>query len=328
MRKLIEKIQISKSDYFFKGFTLAEGATHVDTFDNKRKCAFTLAEVLITLAVIGVVAAITLPALIDKINNQIYDRARQKALMSIGEAGRMLAVQGEIGLAINAEDFVKNYLSKRLKIAKYCGSDYTDCGFSETINKLGTREKITIPLTVSELSPSNKYPYALNSNGYAFLTADGISTFLFYNSNCKVYNESNDYYYVPQRNICFNAIYDVNGMKNPNLVGKDIGFLTLFYPDETSMSVSPHLTEKDVGETSYKERAVAYCSEDGYILPTKEEAAAMFYNLNLTNLTSNKPYWTNSNTLSGKHYVINASEINGLLYRVNNSSAMIRCLVK
>ena len=43
-----------------KGFTMAEGATHVVNCNNNRKIAFTLAEVLITLGVIGVVAAITI----------------------------------------------------------------------------------------------------------------------------------------------------------------------------------------------------------------------------------------------------------------------------
>ena len=37
-----------------------------------RKTAFTLAEILITLGIIGVVAAMTLPSLITKINNRGY----------------------------------------------------------------------------------------------------------------------------------------------------------------------------------------------------------------------------------------------------------------
>ena len=45
-------------------FTLAEGATHVAHWNNSRKIAFTLAEVLITLGIIGVVAAMTMPTLI------------------------------------------------------------------------------------------------------------------------------------------------------------------------------------------------------------------------------------------------------------------------
>ena len=44
-------------------FTLAEGATHVANWNNSRKIAFTLAEVLITLGIIGVVAALTIPTL-------------------------------------------------------------------------------------------------------------------------------------------------------------------------------------------------------------------------------------------------------------------------
>ena len=47
-----------------RAFTLAEGAAHIAHFDNVRKAAFTLAEVLITLGIIGVVAALTIPALI------------------------------------------------------------------------------------------------------------------------------------------------------------------------------------------------------------------------------------------------------------------------
>ena len=46
-------------------FTLAEGASHGVISDNNRKIAFTLAEVLITLGIIGVVAAMTLPSVIS-----------------------------------------------------------------------------------------------------------------------------------------------------------------------------------------------------------------------------------------------------------------------
>ena len=54
----------------YKAFTIAEGATHVAPCDSVGSFfrhwygAFTLAEVLITLGIIGVVAAMTMPALI------------------------------------------------------------------------------------------------------------------------------------------------------------------------------------------------------------------------------------------------------------------------
>ena len=63
-------------------FTLAEGATHVAHFDNVRRAAFTLAEVLITLGIIGVVAALTMPALIQNYTNSVAE-ARLKKFYSI-----------------------------------------------------------------------------------------------------------------------------------------------------------------------------------------------------------------------------------------------------
>ena len=56
------------SNFYHKksAFTLAEGATHVAHWKDSRKVAFTLAEVLITLGIIGIVAALTLPTIIHK----------------------------------------------------------------------------------------------------------------------------------------------------------------------------------------------------------------------------------------------------------------------
>ena len=45
-----------KNNKSYLGFTLAEGATHVDLPPTKVKFGFTLAEILITLGIIGVVA--------------------------------------------------------------------------------------------------------------------------------------------------------------------------------------------------------------------------------------------------------------------------------
>ena len=60
------------------GFTLAECATHVDNSNGRRKFAFTLAEVLITLGIIGVVAAITMPVLIQNQTNRETEVKLQK----------------------------------------------------------------------------------------------------------------------------------------------------------------------------------------------------------------------------------------------------------
>ena len=61
------------------GFTLAEGATHVDKLNNVRKIAFTMAEVLITLGIIGVVAALTLSSFITKYKRHELENRFKKA---------------------------------------------------------------------------------------------------------------------------------------------------------------------------------------------------------------------------------------------------------
>ena len=76
-------------------FTLAEGATHVDMPPTKVKFGFTLAEVLITLGIIGVVAAMTIPTLMSVFAKQrtetqlkaFYSRINQTIKMSIADNG-------------------------------------------------------------------------------------------------------------------------------------------------------------------------------------------------------------------------------------------------
>ena len=67
-------------------FTLAEGATHTKMFGKARKSAFTLAEVLITLGIIGVVAAMTMPTLINSTQGAQYKTAYKKALSVMSQA--------------------------------------------------------------------------------------------------------------------------------------------------------------------------------------------------------------------------------------------------
>ena len=68
------------------GFTLAEGATHVAHCNNSCKLGFTLAEVLITLGIIGVVAAMTMPTLMNQTQGAQYKTAYKKALSALSQA--------------------------------------------------------------------------------------------------------------------------------------------------------------------------------------------------------------------------------------------------
>lgn len=59
----------------------------------KRVLGFTLAEVLITLGIIGVVAAMTIPTLLANINGQKYRNQFKKTLSTLSQAARMSDAQ-------------------------------------------------------------------------------------------------------------------------------------------------------------------------------------------------------------------------------------------
>ena len=54
--------------------------------------AFTLAETLITLAIIGVIAAMTIPTLMTKVNDYIYKTALKKAYSQLTNAVKMIPI--------------------------------------------------------------------------------------------------------------------------------------------------------------------------------------------------------------------------------------------
>lgn len=58
----------------------------------KKRNAFTLAEVLITLGIIGIVAVMTLPTLIQKNNNRVVETRLMKFYSAINHAIKMAEV--------------------------------------------------------------------------------------------------------------------------------------------------------------------------------------------------------------------------------------------
>ena len=298
--------------------------------EGSRKVAFTLAEVLITLAIVGVVAAMTMPVLINKVHDREYDRAREKALNSIGEAGRLLAVQGDIGSGTNAEDFVKNYLSKKLKIVQMCDSDNLEkCGLSPTIKKLDGTTTMSMPTTIAGLGlPSiGNLAWKTSTTNYGFLTANGYAVNLFYNPNCTT--DTNSTNTLASGYVCMNAIYDMNGLKNPNQVGKDIGFVTILYPDETNRAVAPNPTPTVTSGQKDWTKAQTACTRLGkeYTLPDKDEALSMAINGNLIGITSGL-YWSSS-AYSGNSSNIWLQYFNsGDRFRRNKAVSMfyVRCV--
>lgn len=266
--------------------------------------AFTMAEVLIALAVIGVVAAITLPRFINNINEKHYDTGRAVALSMIGEAGKRIAYSGEMNTSYNAQEFIDNILKKYLNITKSCiPGKFTDCGWNNEVESLkgnkitfkhdtfqGSFHDITTQAaTVAACSNGPLHGTCNNQNYFrAFTTTNGYAFILYYNPYCAPEKYTGGFQ-TPTNKICMQLLYDMNGLKGPNQYGKDIGHITVFNGNETTYSVAPKVDNVESSDSLNYADATAYCSSRGkdYALPTIDELLSISFSSKFNDYINN-----------------------------------------
>ena len=186
-------------------------------FTKYEKSAFTLAEVLITLAIIGVVAALTIPSVVVNNRKQQYVAGFQKAYTTLNKAIQMsIAENGEVAnwnypaSATDADQqaFGDKYIAPYLNFAKNCGVAKGQGCF-----KKGHMYKY--------LDNSN-WSIVDNSNAYKIKLADGMGINFTYVAGC-----------VENRAACAGIHVDVNGDKGPNQHGRDVfGFSLLPFTNQ------------------------------------------------------------------------------------------------
>ena len=192
------------------------------------------------------------------------------------------------------ETFVTDGLAKVLKINNICDSEHLeDCGLSsKVIDLYGGTAYTEIPKTLATYNSAFNHASSDGAWSYvqtdtktvAFETANGESILAFYNPYCqsRKYNELAGYEWI-QPYMCANFIFDLNGNKGPNTMGKDIGFISILYPSDP-MVVMPIPDKYSTTNISQK-MAGSICrnlDEDNRV-PNKEELAAMFINRKLLN---------------------------------------------
>lgn len=165
------------------------------------KNAFTLAEVLVTLGIIGVVSAMTVPSLMKNHQRQVYTTQLRKAHSELMQAfeNKLLDSRAvnlrEARIVPGGEaDFLKTYF----KIAKDCGTADNSCFVT-------SYEQI-----VNSVNPNR--PYETPNFLYKVVLADGTALGLKFNENT-------------DEEVVFGLI-DINGTQGPNIACRD---LFLFY---------------------------------------------------------------------------------------------------
>ena len=247
--------------------------------------AFTMAEILLSLTIIGVVAAITLPSLTGNINERTWNTQRKALYARFSQA--MPLINSLNGYA-DAESFVSGALGKVLKVNNVCDKDHlADCGLATSYVTLAG-SKSAFPKTMAELNPAltsvnhcdsanSLFSWSQgDSDAAAFETANGESIALYYNPKCAPNMQETGRIYV-QSKICAHFVYDLNGSKGPNTIGKDMGFMTAIYPiDSIVVAPIPH-TQDAASSIQYDDAAKTCTQQDSeYRVPSVYELMSMF----------------------------------------------------
>ncbi len=90
----------------------------------KKSSGFTLAEVLITLAIIGVVAALSLPTLLQAIAERSSSETQANVAQKITKSMNLMRADGALEKTYASTDDFVDELSKYLKITTRCDADH------------------------------------------------------------------------------------------------------------------------------------------------------------------------------------------------------------
>ena len=160
---------------------------------------FTLAEVLVTLSIVGVIAALTLPSLSLNVQKQQIGPALAKAINTLEYANKLALEQNQVRRLSDLVVSVDSGLTDEEKQKKLSESYLDD---------------VLVPyMKLYKLSKQISYVGAINAPGVSIQKATDV------------YSTPDNIFYMVQASYVRNGIslfVDVNGSKGPNLAGRDL----------------------------------------------------------------------------------------------------------
>ena len=213
------------------------------------KYGFTLAEVLITLGIIAVVAVLTLPGLIAEHRNKVLIESTKKTYSIIMNA-LTLAQQAEGGDNSLVFDTSSTSYETSQKLFKYfnapkiCENNRTDDCKKYYITYKFTSKQMTDGTTTGD---SINYPKLILADGAIISVRQNTSCVNHWvtcvrdeNGYCKKDDEGNDIMQSGGDDACGYLYFDVNGIKGPNQYGRDAYILKVRTNDAIPNPYNPY----------------------------------------------------------------------------------------
>ena len=206
-----------------------------------KKRAFTLAEILITLGIIGVVSALTIPTLVKRNTNETHVEQLKKVYATLSEAAETAMQENNVNDLSETElgdktgnNGPKNFLNKYFKVSIDCDTKMTPC-FADTYKGMDGN-----PNTL--LGENYNWGY---SNSVSL--ADGTAICLQARMDTRSewgWDANSDYHtYV-------SVFVDVNGPKGPNIFGRDFFTFYLFSDGKIGESYSMQVNHANDSRTA------------------------------------------------------------------------------
>ena len=148
---------------------------------NNKIHGFTLAEVLIVLAIIGLVAVLALPSFLSELTERIYSNRQANIAQKVTKAVELMIVNGDYENFETTDEFVDKF-QKYMKISKRCDSNnLTKCWPSATVSLSdGSKYNVRNAQTGEQLHTMSQ------TNNVALVLSDGAAIILTYNPNASI----------------------------------------------------------------------------------------------------------------------------------------------
>lgn len=304
----------------------------------KKFRGFSLMELLTALAIVGLIAAFTIPSIVANMHERMWSSQRKSLFARLSQAVAILPKLNGYGDSSDyentaTEDFVSTGLNKVYKIEKKCtkddGDDYiARCGFSDLYYTADGLYQNSFPKTLDDLNLGNAVDM-YDTNTVALITLNGESMLVAYNPDCQEYISGAAYDYA-QNAVCVNFIYDLNNSKGPNKVGHDIGFITAMYATD-SVVVAPLPYREDLPAAYSFDSAPGACKKVNNLLrvPDINELGALWFNKSLTNMDDNERWSSSIYSAGSTGYGWSQTGSGKRAHDISrNASNTIRCVYK
>lgn len=186
------------------------------------KKGFTILELLLSLAIIGTVAALTIPKVLDNFTNSTNIKSLQSVQNSLKSAiteaftKERVSTLEDSTLGGSAQSFLQRYF----KISANCGTSHTDC-LASTYKSLDKSASVN----TSNMLDNNFYCISVQSGAVICLTKMSANDGDIHGNSV--------------------VVIDINGKKNPNINGRDLFSFNIYSDGKIGNSYDTNLNDSN-----------------------------------------------------------------------------------